>query len=271
MAEKNSGPVRRMFLNSLEWCALDELVTDGYLLAYVMYVSSFRRRMDFNTAIVGATKESSVSYSYLQQMLERRPKVGSHWKFQCPSQDELRGEISALEKVGLLRRLPKKKRTDPMLFLLPLADKGSVRPQEEPHMNPERGTPKENPKTARPEANMNTVGTPKDEPHITETQLLQQQGGSVPVLQIIDLYHQVLPKCRQVRAVYDPELHKKIASVWCADSRHSDMKFWEFLFQQVRGSGFLRGRDFDQRKGKFEVNLYFILDNVPKILNGRYS
>ena len=64
---------------------------------------------------------------------------------------------------------------------------------------------------------------------------------------------------------------EKIIAVWGADKRHADMKFWQFLFEQVRDSDFLRGRDFDQRKGKFEVSLYFILDNVPKILNGRYT
>lgn len=271
MTEQFSGTVRRIFLNSREWQALDELVTDGYLLAYVMYVSSFRRRMDFNTGVVGASRSSSVSYAYLQQLLERRSKPGSHWKSQCPSLDEIRGEISALEKSGLLRRLSKKRRTDPMLFLLPLADMGVVRLHEEPQRNPKGGTPNKITDTTRSSENRSTVGTPKEEPHITEIQSLKQQGDSVPVMAIVDLYHQVLPRCKQIRAVYDPALMEKIIAVWVMDPRHADLKFWRFLFEQVRDSDFLRGRDFDQRRGKFEVNLYFILDNVPKILNGRYT
>ena len=271
MAEQFSGPVRRFFLNSLESHALDELVADGYLLAYVMYISSFRRRMDFNTAIVGASRESSVSYGYLQQLLERRAKSGSHWKAQCPSIDELRGEISALEKSGLLKRLPKARRTDPMLFLLPLADKGSIRVQEEPQRNPKGGKPKALPETTLHAVNRSTKGTPKEEPHITATQDIQQQGESIPLRQIIDLYHQILPKCKPIRSFYDEDLNAKLISVWSSDVRHADLNFWQFLFEQVRDSDFLRGRDYDKRKGKFEVNLYFILDNVPKILNGRYS
>ena len=271
MSDHFSGTVRRFFLNAHESKALDDLVTDGYLLAYVMYVSSFRRRMDFDTAIVGASKQSSVSYSYFQQLLERRSKPGSHWKTQCPTIDEIRGEISALENFGLLKRLPKKKRTDPMLFFLPLADRGPFRIEEEHHRNPKGGAPKQKPAIALAGEGVNPRGTPKEEPHITEIQDIQQQDGSVPVLRIIDLYHQVLPNCKQIRSFYEQTLMEKIIAVWSADERHADMKFWQFLFEQVRDSDFLRGRDFDKRKGRFEVSLYFILDNVPKILNGRYT
>tara|TARA_R110000868_G_scaffold111743_7_gene301458 strand:+ start:1705 stop:2487 length:783 start_codon:yes stop_codon:yes gene_type:complete len=260
-----------MFLNSLEWQALDDLVIDGYLLAYVMYVSSFRRRMDFDTAVVGRSKPSSVSYAYLQSLLERRSKPGSHWKTQCPSLNEIRGEISALEKAGLLTRLPKLNKTDPMLFLLPLADRGAVRVEEEQHRKHKGGGTKEKPATTLAGEGVNPVGTTNEQPHITETQNIQQKDFSVPVIRIIDLYHQVLPRCKQIRAFYDPALTEKIIAVWTADVRHTVLPFWQFLFEQVRDSDFLRGRDFDQRRGKFEVNLYFILDNVPKILNGRYS
>ena len=238
MVDKFAGPVRRFFLNSHEMHALDDLVVDGYLLAYVMYIGSFRRRMNFNTAVVGATKDSMVSLGYLQQCLERRAKRGSHWKSQCPTIDEIRGEISALEKVGLLRRLPKKKRNDPMLFFLPLADMGAFRTQEEPQMNPKRRTPNKSADSAGVSVGVRPIAQSADEPHITEIQSLQQQAAGIPMLAIIDLYHQVLPSAKQVRAIYDQDLTAKIIAVWQLDKRHQDMRFWRFLFEQVKVSDF---------------------------------
>ena len=136
-------------------------------------------------------------------------------------------------------------------------------------MNPKGGTPKVTPITAGLSGGMNPKGTPKDEPHITELHI-QQQGESMPLVQIIDLYHEVLPSAPKVRSM-SARVQECALLVWSADERHRSLKFWRHLFALCRESDFLRGRVFNDRRGKFELNFYFICNNWAEILNGRYS
>lgn len=258
---------RRNTLNEAEHAALEDLVHDGYLLAYVMYVSGFRRRMDYLTRTVGGTRQSMVSVPFFRQMLERLPKRGSHWRQMMPSEDEIRGEISALEKVGLIRRLPKKRRTDPLLFCLPLADAGQIRSQEEPRRNPE-----EEPRTESQQRRGFRPDEPRipkaDEPHMTGIYIQQQQADV-----ILQAYHEQLPNLRKVNVLTD-ELLSRMTDIWNADARHRDPAFWQWFFgKQCRGSGYVMGRDYNERRGPFKANLLWILTrkNFTKIMNGEFS
>ena len=262
----NSAQFRRVFLNGKEHAALDELIQGGYWRAYIMYVQCFRWRMDFNTGTVGVTAESQVSLDYLGQVLERQSKKGSKWQKKRPTRHEIRGAILALERVGLLARLPKHSPRAPMLFLLPLADKGSIRPQEEPHKEAHKKLKAVPPKQKG--VRLAVTNEPHNEAHITEI-YIQQQG--IPLMAIVDLYHEVLPGCPKVKVWYTSKIQALVASVWQADERHRDLDFWRYLFERCRDSDFLRGRVFNERLGRFELNFYFICQNWAEILNGRYS
>lgn len=240
---------------------------DGYLLAYVMYVGGFRRRMDYLTRTVGATEQSRVSLDFFKTMLERHPKRGSHWGYLRPSTDEVRGELSALERVGLIRRLPKKRRTDPLLFCLPLADAGQIRAQEEPQRNP-----KEEPQGEVQQIRGFQADEPQrgkaDEPHITGNYIQQHQAGL-----ILQAYHKHLPGLPDVLITSD-ELLARMSDIWHMDERHQEAAFWDFFFgKQCRSSGYIMGRDYNERKGPFKANLMWLLNrqNFKKIMNGEFS
>lgn len=271
----NSGAIRRFFLNDNEMAALEALVHDGYLLGYVMYISGFRRRMDFNTGFVGNTRDSRVSLPFFCDMLERLPKQGSHWKHQKPTSDEIRGEIKALERAGLLRRIPKRKRTDPMLFFLPLADTGSVRAQEE-HRIEHPMKPKDEPQGEDQqvrgfrghEPQTKSANEHPYEPHMTEY-YLQQQHARV----ILDAYHKHLPKLPKVNILSDTLL-VRMADIWRSDERHQQPVFWvKFFGERCVASDFVMGRSFDSRRGEFKGNLSWLLDrkNFERIMNGEIT
>lgn len=259
--------LRRNTLNELEHAALESLVHDGYLLAYVMYVGGFRRRMDYLTRTVGGSDKSTVSLGFFQAMLERHGKRGSHWGYLRPSVDEVRGEISALEKVGLIRRLPKKRRTDPLLFCLPLADAGQIRPQEEPQRNPKEEPQRKNQQTQGFQAD-EPQRAKADEPHMTGIYIQQQQADV-----ILQAYHEHLPNLRKVLIPSD-ELLARMTVIWQMDGRHQEKAFWDYFFGKLcRASGYVMGRDYNDRKGPFKANLKWLLDknNFQRIMNGEFS
>jgi len=208
-------------------------------------------------------------------MLERLPKKGSHWKHQKPTYDEVRGEIKALERVGLLRRLPKKRRTDPMIFFLPLADIGTVRPQEE-HRMEQPMMSKDEPQRKAQEIRDFQGYEPRSkcaheapyEPHMTEY-YLQQQHAQV----ILDAYHEYLPKLPKVN-ILSEQLLVRMTDVWRSDERHQQPVFWEKFFgERCRASDFVMGRSFNPRRGQFKGNLSWLLDrpNFERIMNGEIS
>lgn len=258
---------RRNTLNEAEHLALEALVHDGYLLAYVMYVSGFRRRMDYLTRTVGGTERSRVSLDFFRAMLERHPKRGSHWGYLRPSLAEVRAEISALEKVGLLRRLPKDRRSDPLLYHLPLADAGSIRPQEEQQRNNKEEQQRKTQKTRGFLAD-EQQSEKADEAHITGM-YLQQQHIDV----ILQAYHERLSTFPKVHIV-SKELELAMAAIWNRDQRHQDPRFWDWYFgEKCTKSNFVMGRDFNPQRGKFRGNLLVLLQEktFTKIINGEYT
>jgi hypothetical protein len=208
-------------------------------------------------------------------MLERLPKQGSHWKHQKPTSDEVRGEIKALERAGLLRRIPKKKRTDPMIFFLPLADTGSIRPQEEPryeHPMKPKDEPQREGQQKRGiqghEARSKSTDEHRNEPHMTEY-YIQQQHAKV----IVDAYHEHLPRLAPVN-ILSEKLLARMTDIWQSDERHQQPVFWaKFFGERCRDSDFVMGRSFDPRKGGFKANLAWLLDrqNFERIMNGEIT
>lgn len=109
--------------------------------ARVLYMLGLRPYMDYASGVVGVRRR--ISLQGFRELLEYEPDRGSRLGARyTPTKDEVRNEVERLVRSGLLLRLPKKRRNDPLVFKLPLADcDAKLRLNEEPHMNPIGGTP----------------------------------------------------------------------------------------------------------------------------------
>lgn len=101
--------------------------------AQVLYLRGLRRYMDFSTGVVGDRRR--VSFQQMRECLEVNPEKASTVRRYQPTDNEIRASLAQLERRGLIRRLPKAHKLDPMRFFLPLA---SIRPNQEPQKNHKR-------------------------------------------------------------------------------------------------------------------------------------
>lgn len=122
------------------WSDIEDAAMD-YLphRAQVMYLRVLRRRMDFDTCIVGISVR--LSYMLIAEWLEERPAVRSNKPIVRLTVSEIRAVIAMLERVGLVERvLDKNNDVLPLVFKLPLARTGLVRPKYERQQKPESTT-----------------------------------------------------------------------------------------------------------------------------------
>ena len=124
-------------MNKYEYEALeDELLSHE---ARTLYVLCLRRYMDYDTGLVGTAKRR-VSYQQFKEYLSvSRPRRSTIPPF-IPSTQQLRGYVEELVRVGLVVRMPKRSKTDPMIFRLPFATTDNqqsdfFRPNEEQHLS----------------------------------------------------------------------------------------------------------------------------------------
>ena len=104
--------------------------------AQVMYLRVLRRRMDFDTCIVGITVR--LSYMLIAEWLEERPAVRSNKPLVRLTVGEIRAVLAMLERVGLVERVfDKNNEVLPLVFKLPLARTGLIRPKYERQQKPE--------------------------------------------------------------------------------------------------------------------------------------
>ena len=88
--------------------------------ARTLYVLCLRRYMDYSNGLVGTAKRR-VSYQQFKEYLSvSRPRRSTIPPF-IPSTQQLRGYVEELVRTGLVARMPKQSKTDPMVFRLPLA------------------------------------------------------------------------------------------------------------------------------------------------------
>lgn len=106
--------------------------------AQVLYLRVLRRRMDFDTGIVGIT--ARLSYQMIAEWLEERPPARSKNPVVRPSVSEIRSALASLERAGLIERVMRGGEVLPLVFLLPLAETGLVRPKYERQQNLGRTT-----------------------------------------------------------------------------------------------------------------------------------
>ena len=101
--------------------------------ARLLYLEGLRPYMDFKTGVVGVKRR--VSYKGFKELLEVFPDRGSSvGAVQSPTKSSLRALLLLLERHGLVVKVEQRRRIDPMVFELPLADyDAKVRVGEQRH------------------------------------------------------------------------------------------------------------------------------------------
>ncbi|MEZ0147980.1 MAG: hypothetical protein AB9Q19_01470 [Candidatus Reddybacter sp.] len=281
--------VRHWFFNENELMALRELLTLGYPMAALIYQLELRPNMDFKASVVG--RKRRISEQGLRELVERRPGRGSRWAIKQRDRRWVQRQISALEKVGLIEKLP----GELFCFLLVLANAGQVRANEEraDERTDSRLAPKplsagkENKKqhlTAVPSivsgGNVPNVGADEratsEKIFTTTTSPVSFEDlRSIDMAMVVDAYHRVLPGLPKIRAYDSPGYRHLVAGTWFREPvpKHQSPEFWDWYFKQVRDSDFLMGRAFNPRLGKYRANFKSLVGDgmFEKILNGEFS
>lgn len=112
------------------WCEDEDRRLD-YLdhAAQVLYLRVLRRRVDFDTGIVGVS--CRLSYQAIAEWLEIRPEWGSNKSVERLSIGRIRALLLMLERAGLIERVTKNGRVLPLVFKLVFASTGLVRLKKE--------------------------------------------------------------------------------------------------------------------------------------------
>lgn len=93
-----------------------------------------------------------------------------------------------------------------------------------------------------------------------------------PHQQIIDLYHEILPVGRRVRA-WNETRKAKLRTRWREDKKRQSLDWWRKLFTYIARSDFLTGRTSSNGRAPFELDLEWIVTpaNFVKIIEGKYD
>lgn len=115
---------------SWSWSAEEDEAMD-YLphAAQVLYLRVLRRRMDFNTGVVGIS--CRISYQQIGEWLEVRPPPKSTKPVVRLTVGEIRAALVQLERAGLIARVERDGEAMPLVFSLPLAKTGLIREKYE--------------------------------------------------------------------------------------------------------------------------------------------
>ena len=116
---------------SWSWSAEEDAAMD-YLphAAQVLYLHVLRRRMDFNTGVVGIS--CRISYQQIGEWLEVRPPWGSKNPIVRLTVPEIRAALTQLERAGLIARVRDNNGDAmPLVFSLPFASSGLIRVKKE--------------------------------------------------------------------------------------------------------------------------------------------
>lgn len=246
--------------------------------------------MDFATGVVGGKRR--VSYQMFKELLEERRERGSTVSDYVPDRFQINRLLGKLEKVGLITRLPRVMRTSPMLFRLDLASTDVVRPDEERTMSALAGAHYANPHEDYVSDGVNTRGAHYEERttsgtsgYISNSNELDSPSGEAPVVnrvtpkkpdcphkQIINLYHEVLPQLRQMKAWGDKR-KGYLRSTWRQSRQHQSLDFWAGYFAKVARSDFLMGRVVGSDGRGFDCDLEWLVkySNLVKVVEGKYE
>lgn len=110
--------------------------------AQIIYLRGFRRYMNYGTGIAGGHARK-LSYRALAELISVDPDWGSKRpRCESPSLGYVRARVAELERVGLVVNR-NSSRSLGLIFKLPLADTGLVRPEKEQHKEQHREPHKE--------------------------------------------------------------------------------------------------------------------------------
>lgn len=110
--------------------------------AQVIYLRGFRRYMDYRTGVAGGPARK-LSYRAMAELIAVDPDWGSQRKrAETPTLGRVRARVAELERAGLVVNHASS-RSRGLVFKLPLADAGLVRPEKEQHKEPHREQHKE--------------------------------------------------------------------------------------------------------------------------------
>ena len=124
--------------NDAEDAALQGLTPE----AQVIYLRGFRRYMDYATGVAGGHARK-LSYRALAELIAVDPDWGSQRKrADTPSLGIVRARVAELERAGLVVNHGSS-RSRGLVFKLPLADVGLIRPEKEQHKEQHREQHKE--------------------------------------------------------------------------------------------------------------------------------
>lgn len=113
-------------MSRTQWNDAEDRALD-YLphLDQVIYLRGIRRRMDYATGVAGMSPDGPISYSWLAQLAEVRPRACSTMKPPPrPDKNTLRSVFDRLEAAGLIRRV-RDHGLKSLVFECLLADRGS--------------------------------------------------------------------------------------------------------------------------------------------------
>ncbi len=113
--------------------------------AQIIYLRGFRRYMNYGTGVAGG-RVRKLSTKALAELISVDPDWGSsRARSDSPSRGRVRARIAELERAGLVADCGSCRALG-LIFRLPLADTGSVRPEKEQPKEQPREAPKEQPK-----------------------------------------------------------------------------------------------------------------------------
>lgn len=102
--------------------------------------------------------------------------------------------------------------------------------------------------------------------------VIKPERLACPHQDIIDLYHEVLPQCPQVRD-WTPARAQQLRARWNEDPRRQNLTYWRNFFEYVQNCGFLVGRGTGVGNRPFLADLEWLTKskNFTKVREGKYE
>lgn len=176
--------------------------------AIVLYLRGIRRFLDFSTGYVGVKRRVSMQQFY--ELLHEDVHQGSTKVPFAATKDQIRYLIKELVRVGLVEKIKQPRRTDPMVFFLPLACNDLNRPVEECRKSPIERVPNVTPITTRVSGDKSTVRVPLKESHTSESPNINTVSTLVDTVSS-DLANKGVGKARNL---FPPCPHKDLLALW---------------------------------------------------------
>lgn len=237
----------------------------------VIYVTVLRLCMDLATGLAGADPRFQISYGWMRSELSRPRNKKSKYPGRRASSitlKHLRVRLDEMQRAELIRKIPQRHRSDHLVFFLPLAFRGSIRPIEEGQTEGQRKQPDEGQRNnVKNQADTHHQGhahnlsqghdegqyirlgsdliVSKKQKRSTQTEKARFASGSqssplpsCPHKKIIQLYREILPDLPGV-ADWTPSRQRMLRDSW---QQFPDLDWWRGYFEAVSKNRYLMGK-----------------------------